>query len=156
MGFKESFKAPEFSIVEWIDDHFILEISGEFLALKISPKAIEFEASLMWVQAGAKYDFSEEKFETFTAVGMKLDVGVNICDVELGVEGEGDALRRTATWDLKNGKYSESTSVKAEAVGKFGPLYLGGEFELDTELNAKVTGKASIIGAANIEGETTF
>ena len=154
--FKAEFKSPEFSWTDWITDHFVLEVSGEFLALKISPKAIEFEAYVPGIGAGAKYDFSEEKFETYTGVGMKLEVGVNVCGVGAKAEAKGDFYRRTATWDLANGTYSETDSAKAEAKGSFGPLSAGGEFELDTQLNAKATGKVSFADTLNLQGETDF
>jgi hypothetical protein len=150
--FKQEFQSPEFSYTDWINDHFVLELSAEFLALKVSPKSIEFEAYVPLVGAGgvgagAKYDFSEEKFETYTGLGGKLEVGVDICGAEAKLEAKGDFYRRTATWDLKNGTYSETDSAKGEAKASLGPLSAGAEVELDTQLNAKITGKISYEGA---------
>ena len=154
--FKQDFKSPEFSFTDWVDDHFVLEVSGEFLALKVSPKAIEFEAYVPGVGGGVKYDFSEQKFESYTSAGLKLEVGLNICGMGAKVEAGGEAWRRTATWDLANGKYSESDTAKAGAKGSFGPVSAGGELQLDTQLNAKVSGQVSLMGTANIQGETTL
>lgn len=151
--FKQAYKSPEFSFTDWIDDHFVLEISGEVLALKVSPKAIEFEAYLPGIGGGAKYDFSEQKFETYTATGMKLEVGVNICGMGAKLEAGGEAWRRTATWDLANGKYAETDTAKAGAKGSFGPVSAGGEFQLDSQLNAKVSGQVSLMGTANFQGD---
>ena len=151
--FKQEFKAPEFSFTQWVDDHFVLEVSGEFLSLKVTSKSIEFEAYVPGVGAGAKYDFSEQKFETYTSAGAKLEVGVNICGLGAKAEGGAEVWRRTATWDLANGKYYETDTAKAEAKGSFGPLSAGGEFQLDAQLNAKVTTKVSIMGTATVQNE---
>ena len=154
--FKAEFKSPEFSWSDWITDHFVLDVSGEFLGLKITAKSIEFEAYVPGVGGGVKYDFSEQKFESYSGVGLKLEVGVNVCGLGAKAEAKGDFYRRTATWDLKNGTYSESDSIKAEAKGSFGPLGAGAEVELDTQLNAKATGKLSFADTLNLEGETEF
>jgi hypothetical protein len=154
--FKQDFKSPEFSFTDWIDDHFVLEVSGEFLALKVTSKSIEFEAYVPGVGGGAKYDFSEQKFETYSSTGLKLEVGVNICGMGAKVEAGGEAYRRTATWDLANGKYSETDTAKAGAKGSFGPVSAGGELQLDTQLNAKATGNISLMGTATVQGEKTL
>lgn len=153
--FKREFKSPEFSFTDWVDDHFVMDISGEFLSLKFSSKSIEFEAYVPGVSAGAKYDFSEQKFETFTGVGAKLDIGVNICGLGAKAEAGGEVWRRTATWDLMNGKYYETDTGKAAAKGSFGPVEAAGEFQLDAQLTAKVTGTVSLMGAT-VQGEKTL
>ena len=81
------------------DEHFVIEIAGEFLALKLTSHSIEFEAYIPGVSAGAKYDFSEEKFETYTGFGGKLNIGMNICGLGSKVEAGGEAWRRTSTWE---------------------------------------------------------
>lgn len=154
--FKREFQSPEFGFTDWINDHFVLQVSGEFLSLKVTAKSIEFEAYVPGVSAGAKYDFSEEKFETYTGFGGKLDVGVNICGVGAKLEAGGEVYRRTATWDLKNGTYTETDSGKIEATGSFGPLSAGGEFQLDSQLTAKVTTKVSVMGTATVQDEATL
>lgn len=145
--FKQGFPAPEFSWSDWITDNFSLEISGQFLGLKVTARSIEFQSNLPGVTAGVKYDFQDEKFESYTAAGGKLNVGVNICGVGVKAEAGGEAWRRTATWDLKNGTYYESNTAKAEAKGSLGPLSVGTDFQLDAHLNAKVSTTASIMGA---------
>ncbi len=154
--FEKSYQSPEFSFTEWINDHFVLEVSGEFLALKITAHSIEFEAYVPGVGAGAKYDFDEEKFETYTGFGGKLEVGVNICGLGAKAEAKGDFYRRTATWDLKNGTYTETDSAKGEAKGSLGPLSAGGEFEVDAQLTAKVTTKVSFADTLTIQDEQTL
>lgn len=155
--FERSYQSPEFSFTKWVDDHFVLEISGQFLALKVTSHSIEFEAAVPGVSAGAKYDFNDEKFETYTGVGMKLEVGMNVCGLGGKLEAGGEAYRRTATWDLKNGTYAETDTAKVEATAKLGPfLSAGGEFQVDTQLNAKVSSKVSLMGTTTIQGETTL
>ncbi len=147
--FEREFKSPEFDFTKWVDDHFVLEVSGEFLGLKITAHSIEFEAYLPGVGAGAKYDFSEEKFETYTGFGGKLKMGVNICGLEMKAEAKGDFYRRTATWDLSSGKYSETNTAVAEA--KAGPLAVEAEAQLDGEITARVTAKLSVNDVATIQ-----
>jgi predicted Zn-dependent protease len=151
--FKAEFKSPEFSCTDWVDDHFVLDVSGQFLALRLTSHSIEFKAFVPGIGGGAKYDFDNEKFQTYTATGMKLDVGVNICGVGGKVQAGGEAWRRTATWDLKNGTYSETDTAKAEAKATLGPLSAAGEVQLDTQLNAKVTSKLSLLGTATTQYE---
>ena len=131
----------------------MLSVSGEFLSLKVTAHSIEFEAYVPGVGAGAKYDFNSEKFETYTATGGKLDVGVNICGLEAKVEAGGETWRRTATWDLKNGTYQETDTAKAGVSGSVGPLSAGGEVQLDSQLNAKASGKVTLYGQTVSEGE---
>lgn len=151
--FQQSFQSPEFSFTQWVDDHFVLQVAGEVASLKITSKSIEFEAYVPGVGGGVKYDFSEEKFETYTAVGGKLEVGINICGAEAKIEGAADAYRRTATWDLAKGTYQETTTAKAGVTGSFGPVSAGGEFQLDTQLVAKVSGQVSVFGTVAAQGE---
>lgn len=156
--YKQALQAPEFSYTDWIDDHFVLEISGEFLALKVSSKAIEFEAFVpvygpVGPGGGLKYDFSEQKFESYSSVGAKWDTAVNICGLKAGAEAKTEFYRRTATWDLEHGTYSETSTANAEAKANLGPAYVGAEIQLDSQLVAKVTGKASLADAATFQGE---
>ncbi|MHB9036855.1 MAG: tetratricopeptide repeat protein [Armatimonadota bacterium] len=154
--FKREFKSPEFSFTDWVDDHFVLDVSSQFLALRITSHSIEFKAYVPGIGGGVKYDFTDEKFQSYTATGMKLDVGVSICGVGGKVQAGGEAWRRTATWDLKNGTYHETDTAKAEAKATFGPLSAAGEFQLDTQLNAKVTSKMSLLGTATTQYDTTL
>jgi hypothetical protein len=155
--FKQEFNPPESGWTDWINDHFVVEISGEILALKVSPKSIEFEAFVpvfgpVGPGGGVKYDFSEQKFETYTAVGAKWKTGVNICGIEAKIEAAGD-FRRTATWDLSNGKYNETDGAKGEGKATLGKVSAGAEVQLDTQLNAKITGKVSFDDHATIQAE---
>lgn len=151
--FERSYQSPEFSFTDWINDSFVLAVSGEFLSLKVTAHSIEFEAYVPGVGAGAKYDFDAEKFETYTATGGKLEVGVNICGVEAKVEAGGETWRRTATWDLKNGTYQETDTAKAGVTGSVGPLSAGAEVQLDSQLTAKVSGNVTLYGQTVTEGE---
>ena len=152
-GFISAWPPPEKGYTEWVDEHFVLDVAAKYLALRITTRDIEFKAAVPGVFSGAKYDFEKDKLSTYTGLGMKLEVGVNVCGVGLGkLQVGGEAYRRTATWDFKNGTYSETESAKAEAAYKAGPLQLAGEFQLDSQLHAKVKGKASM----NVSDDNKF
>jgi hypothetical protein len=143
--FQSQLKLPEKGFTDWVDEHFVLDLAAKFLALRVTTHDIEFKAAVPGVFSGAKYDFEKDKLSTYTGLGMKLEVGVNVCGAGLGkLQVGGEAYRRTATWDFKNGTYSETDTAKAEATYKAGPMQVGGEFTLDSQLHAKVKAKASM------------
>lgn len=151
------FKEPEFDLSKWLEDHFVLEISGEFLSLKVTPKNIEFEAWAFGPGAGIKYDWDAQTLESYTGVGGKLKVGVNVCGLDVGVEGKGDFIRKTAKWDFVSGKYEESYGAKGEVKVEAGAISASGEIQVNTELQAKAAGKISMEGgqsAGSLQWET--
>lgn len=139
--FEAAIEEPTTDWMKWIEDHFVVEVSGEFLSLKVTAKTIEFEAWAFGPGAGIKVDLVDEILETYTGVGAKLQVGVNIGGMDASIEAKGDFVRRTAKWDFGKGTYEETDSAKGEVKGAFGPLSASGEMEVDTALNAKVAGK---------------
>jgi tetratricopeptide (TPR) repeat protein len=139
---EKEFREPETDWTKWIEDHLEIEIAGEFLGLKVTATTIEFEAYALGPGAGIKADFVNEKLETYISVGAKFDVGVKIGGINLGkIDARVDTARRVSSWDFLNGTYAESYGAKGEAKFGVGSFTVGGEVELDTELNAKATGK---------------
>ena len=139
---EKDFREPETDWTKWIEDHLVLEVSGEFLSLKITATTIEFEAWAFGPGAGIKVDIAKEQLETYISVGAKFDVGVKIGGINLGkIDVKVETARRVAKWDFVNDTYSESYGAKGEAKFGVGSFAAGGEVELDTELNAKATGK---------------
>jgi hypothetical protein len=141
---EKDFQEPGTDWSKWIEDHLVLEASGEFLSLKITATTIEFEAWALGPGAGIKVDMVNEKLETYISAGMKLKVGVNIGGASIGIDAKADVARKVAKWDFENGTYEESYGGKGEAKAAFGPIAVGGEVEVDTELNAKATGKITV------------
>lgn len=154
--FEREFKEPEFDLSKWLEDHLVLEASGEFLSLKLTAKNIEFEAWAFGPGAGIKYDWSDNSLETYTGVGPKLQVGVNLAGLELKAEAEGQFIRKTARWDFDKGTYTESYGAKGEVKAGAGFFTVGGEVEVNTELEAKTTAKINLFDTATIQQEAGF
>jgi hypothetical protein len=151
--FRNDFIAPEFSFEKWLEDHLVLEISAEFLSLKVTAKSIEFEAWAFGPGAGLKYDWAAQTLETYTGAGVKWKVGVNVAGLELEAEAKGDFIRKVAKWDLANGKYEESWGAVGEATAGAGLLKAGASIQVNTQLEAKLAGKIMLEGAGGIQGE---
>jgi hypothetical protein len=153
--FRREFKEPEFDLSAWLEDHLVFEVSGEFLSLKITAKSIEFEAWAFGPGAGIKYDWSAQQLESYTGVGAKFKVGLNVAGVEMEVEAKGDFVRKTATWDFAKGTYEESYGAKGEAKAGVGMASVSGEFAVNTQLEAKVASKVSL-GDLSVQEEAEF
>ncbi len=152
--YEQKFKEPEFDLSKWLEDHLVMEVSCEFLSLKINSKSIEFEAWAFGPGAGIKYDWTAQVLETYTGAGAKFEIGVNIAGAELKAEAKGDFIRKTAKWDFANGTYEESYGAKGEIkVTAADMLSVGGEMTVNTQLEAKIAGKIQIEGAGYIEAE---
>lgn len=154
--FEREFPEPEFDLSKWLEDHLVLEVSGEFLALKLTAKSIEFEAWAMGPGAGIKYDWSENTLETYTGVGAKLEVGVNVAGMELKAEVKGDFARKTARWDFTNGTYTESYEAKGEAKAGAGFVSVSGEVSVNTQLEAKTSSKVTFGDTVTLQDEAEF
>lgn len=151
------FKEPEFDLSKWLEDHLVMEVSCEFLSLKINSKSIEFEAWAFGPGAGIKYDWTAQVMETYTGVGAKFEIGVNVAGAELKTEAKGDFIRKTAKWDFANGTYEESYGAKGEIkVTAADLLSVGGEMTVNTQIEAKIAGKIQIEGAGYVEAEQEF
>ncbi len=131
--------------MKWIEDHLSLDISAEFLSLKVTPRSFEFNAWAFGPGAGIKMDMVDEKMETYTGVGAKFELGIKVAGVGLKAEGKGDIARKWTKWDFQNGTYEEGYSAKAEGSMGVGATSVSGEIEIDPQLNAK--GSASINAA---------
>ena len=111
--FKQDFKSPEFSFTDWIDDHFVLEVSGEFLALKVSPKSIEFEAYVPGAGGGVKYDFSEPEVRVIYQHRPQAGGGCEC--MRHGREGRG--RRRSVEEDrVVSAQWTDATSAASRAL----------------------------------------
>jgi tetratricopeptide (TPR) repeat protein len=153
--YQAEFKSPDFDIFKWAEDHMVLEVSCEFLTLKINSKSIEFEAWAFGPDAGIKYDWTTQTMETYTGYGPKFQIGVNVAGLEIGAEGKFDIIRKTTKWDFTNGTYEESYGSKGEVKVKAADLLAaGGEMSINSQLEAKISGKIAVEGAGYIEAET--
>lgn len=150
---ERAYKEADTDWTKWIEDHLVLEVSGEFLSLKITATTIEFEAWAFGPGAGIKVDMLNETLETYVGVGVKLKMGVNIGGMGAEVEAKGDFARRMAKWDFEKGTYEESYGAKAEGKGAFGAVSAGGEVELNTQLEAKAVGKITAGDMLTVQSE---
>ena len=147
---------PDFDFSKWMEDHFVLEIAGEIFALKITAKTVEFEANALIFGGNLKYNVVDNTLESSSSILVKANVGVNICGFGAKVEEKMEFAKRTATWDLDNNTYKETNSAKGESKFIVGPVAVGGEVELDTELNAKTTSKLTVMEMYTIQKEAEF
>jgi hypothetical protein len=154
--FAREFKSPDFDFSKWMEDHFVLEIAGEVFALKITAKTIEFEANAVIFGGNLKYNVVDNVLESSSSIAVKANVGVNICGFGAKVEEKMEFAKRTATWDLDNNTYKETNSAKGESKFIAGPVAVGGEVELDSELNAKTTSKFTLMDMYTIQKEAEF
>lgn len=142
--FRSELILPEKGFTDWVDEHFVIDGSLGFFSLKVTTKMVEFRAAVPGWFSGAKYDFTKDKLSTYTGIGMKLPIGVNIAGMGGKLELGAEAYRRTATWDFKNGTYEETDTAKGEANLKLGPMSAGGEVEVDSQLHVKVKAKSGM------------
>lgn len=154
--FIRDFNQPESDWTKWIEDHLVLEVSGQFLGLKITATTIEFNAWAFGPGAGIKFDMLNETMETYVGVGARLKVGVNVGGMGGTVEANVDFARKNTKWDFSSGKYEESYSAVGEAKAAFGNVSASGEVELDTQLNAKTTSKINVADTFSIQQQTSF
>lgn len=136
------------AVAGWVADNFVLEVSaGPFLSLKVTGRAIEFEAWAFGPGAGMKADFVDGTLESYISVSAKFTGSVHVLGVGSEVEGQVEVAKRTAKWDFGKGTYEENTSLGAKIVTKtgFSPVTsVTTEIEIDAELNSKVSGKMTL------------
>lgn len=136
------------AVAGWVADNFVLEVSaGPFLSLKVTGRAIEFEAWAFGPGAGMKADFADGTLESYISVSAKFTGSVHVFGVGAEVEGQVEVAKRTARWDFSKGTYEENTSIGAKVATKTGLGPIGSvttEIEVDAELNSKVSGKMTV------------
>lgn len=154
--FNQDFKSPEFDFSKWMEDHFVLEIAGQFFALKVTAKSIQFEANALIFSGTIKYNPVDNVLETSSGVTLKANIGVNICGVGGKIAGKVDIIKRTATWDLDKNTYVETTGGGSEVKFTAGTVSAAGKAELDSELNAKTTSKFTVFGNYTAQESATF
>lgn len=154
--FKQDFKSPEFDFSKWMEDHFVLEISGQFFSLKVTAKTIEFGANALIFGGTLKYNPVDNVFESSSSVTLKANIGVNVCGMGAKLEGGVDVIKRTATWNFDKNTYVETTGGGSETSFTAGPVTVGGQVELDSELNAKTTSKFTLFGTYTAQESAEF
>jgi tetratricopeptide (TPR) repeat protein len=146
--FHEEFEEPTTDWEQWVIDHLVVEVKIGVLGLKVTAKTIEFDAWLGGVSAGFKASPIDGKLDTYTGVGGKFSIGLNVCGAGGKIEGKGDVFRKTAHFDFDNGTYSESYSTATgEIKGSLGPATGSLKIDVDPELNANLSGKYSLTAA---------
>jgi hypothetical protein len=108
---------------KWIEDHLVVDVAGEFLALKVTARTIEFEAWAYGPTGRVKWDVIDGKLTTYSGITAKVDFGINICGVGGKVKGKADIIGQTATFDLDHGGYKEGyPETSAEGKLTLGPV----------------------------------
>ena len=142
--FEKNFESPDFDYSKWIEDHFVIEIAGQFFALKVTAKSIQFDANALIFGGSIKYNPVDNIFESSSSIALKANIGFNICGVGAELKEKVEFVKRTATWDLDNNTYKETNGATGEGKLKIGPVTAGSKWELDSELNAKTTAKITM------------
>lgn len=153
--FARDFQSPEFDFSKWMEDHFVVEIAGQFFALKVTAKTIQFDANALIFGGSLKYNPVDNIFESSSSVALKANIGLNICGVGGELKEKVELYKRTATWDLDNNTYKETTGASGEGKLKIGPVTAGSKWELDAELNAKTTAKITL-GDISVQDQAKF
>lgn len=142
--FARDFQSPGFDFSKWMEDHFVVEIAGQFFALKVTAKYIQFDANALIFGGSLKYNPVDNIFESSSSIALKANIGLNICGVGAELKEKVEIAKRTATWDLDNNTYKETNGATGEGKLKIGPVTAGSKWELDSELNAKTTAKITV------------
>jgi len=149
--YAQAFQAPSFDFSKWMEDHFVVEIAGQFFALKVTAKTIQFDVNALIFGGSIKYNPVDNILETSSSVTLKANIGVNVCGIGGTLSEKVDFYKRTATWDLDNDKYVETNGAGSEGKLKIGPATFGGKVEMDSELNAKATSKFTLFGDFTVQ-----
>lgn len=153
--FAQAFQSPGFDFSKWMEDHFVVEIAGQFFALKVTAKTIQFDANALIFGGSLKYNPVDNIFESSSSIALKANIGLNICGVGAELKEKVEFVKRTATWDLDNNTYKETNGASGEGKLKIGPVTAGSKWELDSELNAKTTAKITL-GDMSVQDQATF
>jgi hypothetical protein len=150
--FEQATRVPERGWTDWVAEHLVLEVSGEFLSFKLTARTIEFEAWLFGPTGRVKLDVVDGTMETFSGVSAKFHVGIDVCGLKGKVEAKTDLGGRYSKWDFENNKFSEGWQPpgSGEAKIELGPASVTGEVAIDPELNAKVATKGAFLGSENL------
>jgi hypothetical protein len=145
--FRAQTQTPEKSWLEWLGEHLMVEASVDFLAVKITPRSIEFEAWAMGPTGRVKFDAVDGTIKTYTGLSAKFQVGLEVAGVGGTVGSKVDLAGRYAKWGVDDGSYSEGYEGPA-LQGKLsvGPVRATGQVAVDTELNARANGRIGLGG----------
>lgn len=175
--FEPQTKVADNALPKWLEDKLVLSVACEFLAIKITPRNIEFEAYIPGLSGKVDYNFKDNTVTTSTALAAKLNIGVQIGPLEAKLEGEVKMLGSKTTFDLNNGKVQESSDGFASGTikGTFGKsdsewkgwsaggdpdsgglkARVGATVQVDPALDNEVSGKV-FMTAPGVNGEAKF
>jgi hypothetical protein len=144
------------ALPRWLADKLEFKVSIQFLSLRITPHAIEFEAWLFGPSGKAIYNFQENSLTTYSSLSAKLDIGVSVGPMEVGLEARGTFLESHSTIYFDSGKVVEGTDsfAKADARLSMGPgdlASVGGSIQLDPALSNELSGKVTNTGLGSFK-----
>lgn len=153
-------KPHEKDWVDFIGENLHYELKAQFIGVKMTAQSIEFDFWAFGPAAGIKFDFVDEKMETYVGLKAKWEVGVKVAGVDVGMSADGEFAKRTSSWDFLNGKYSEGypppqahAGIKATA-GNFS-LKTDGKYEYGKGGSATAGAKAGF-GPLEGSGEISY
>jgi hypothetical protein len=153
--FAREFQSPDFDFSKWMEDHFVVEIAGQFFALKVTAKTIQFDANALIFGGSLKYNPVDNIFESSSSIALKANIGLNICGVGAELKSKVELAKRTATWDFDKNTYVETNGASGEGKLKVGPVTAGSKWELDSQLNAKTSAKITL-GDFSLQDQAKF
>jgi len=120
--FEDQTKIADDSLPKWLEDKLVFSVACEFLAIKITPRNIEFEAYLPGVSGKVDYNFKENTVTTSTALTARMNIGVQIGPLEAKLDGEIKLLGSKTTFDLNSSKVREDSDgfANGSIKGTFG------------------------------------
>lgn len=116
--FEEETKSASNSLPQWLEDKLVFSVACEFLAFKITPRNIEFEAYVPGLSGKVDYNFRDNTVTTSTALAARMNIGVQIGLIEAKLEGEIKMLGSKTTFDLNSGKVREGSDGFARGTIK--------------------------------------
>ena len=147
--FVQENRVPERTWLDWIGDHLVLEVSGQFLSFKLTARTIEFEAWVNGAMGRVKFDVVNGTMETYSGASAKFDVGVNVCGLAAKAEEKVEYVAGYSKWDFEQGTFSDSFQPTGKSTTKvgLGPAEVKGEVTVDAELHAKTASKFTYKGS---------
>jgi tetratricopeptide (TPR) repeat protein len=106
-GYKNETHLADAALLKWLDDHFAVGISGEFLSLKLTPRTLTIDEYILGLNFKHVLDFKTGTWTTYRSFAAKLDIGIQVGPVKVGVSARADFLQTYDTVNLRDGKVTE-------------------------------------------------
>jgi hypothetical protein len=114
--YKRQTKTAEAAFQRWIEDTFSLGVSGEFLSLKVSPRKLTIEEYIAGMNFKHVYDFKTGNWTMYRSFAAKVDIGIQVGPLKVGVSARADILESYDTYNLRSGQLVDCGSSFAKAA----------------------------------------